>query len=101
MNFSELRSKIKSRGKDALFLFLRLANPRLHSGTSILMYHSIATNKAFFTVSPYQFERQLKYLIENGYKVIKLSEFVGRLARGEDISNIVCLTFDDGYLDNY
>jgi peptidoglycan/xylan/chitin deacetylase (PgdA/CDA1 family) len=33
--------------------------------------------------------------------VVTLSELLGRMRRGEDISRRLVITFDDGYLDNY
>ena len=68
----------------------------------ILMYHMIRErlpggrfNK--LRVAPAEFERQLKHLVENGWRFTFLSE----LERSPQPSKTVCLTFDDGYRDNY
>lgn len=74
--------------------------PRLSKGASILMYHSVAENNGFFTVSPKEFEKQMQYLQKKGLKIIPLSDLVNRFLKREDISSSVSLTFDDGYLDN-
>ncbi len=74
--------------------------PRLSKGASILMYHSVAENNGFFTVSPKEFEKQMQYLQKKGLKIIPLSDLVNRFLKREDISSLVSLTFDDGYLDN-
>jgi peptidoglycan/xylan/chitin deacetylase (PgdA/CDA1 family) len=64
------------------------------------MYHSVANNSAFFTVTPENFERQLAEIKKRKLKTIKLGELVDLLKKKEDISNTVCITFDDGYRDN-
>ncbi|MEZ4114039.1 MAG: polysaccharide deacetylase family protein [Candidatus Paceibacterota bacterium] len=86
--------------KKFLKVFLNKIYPRLTKGASVLMYHSIAANNAFFTVTPENFEKQMKYLSESGLKIIPLSRLIDMFLKKEDISSCVSLTFDDGYLDN-
>lgn len=66
----------------------------------ILMYHMIANHKprARFNklrVEPIEFDKQIKWLKENGWEFVFLSEL-------EDMpgGKRVALTFDDGYRDN-
>lgn len=68
----------------------------------ILMYHMIRErvpgarfNK--LRVAPQEFERQLKWLVDNGWQFALLSE----LADVVGTPKTVVLTFDDGYRDNY
>ena len=68
----------------------------------ILMYHMIGErldggrfNK--LRVAPGEFERQLKWLLDNGWRFAFLSE----LADMAGTPKTVVLTFDDGYRDNY
>ncbi len=71
-------------------------------GASILMYHSIDNNGVFFTVKPEVFVKQMKYLKDNDYNLIKLSDLVDILECHKEIpKKTVVLTFDDGYNDNY
>lgn len=85
-----------------IFLFRLLATFARNSGdASILMYHSVGENDALFTVPPSMLEKQLQYLHSNGYKTVCFSELVRRIKAREDLSRTVCLTFDDGYVDNY
>jgi hypothetical protein len=35
------------------------------------------------------------------FNVVRLEDFVGRLRQGAPIGDQLCITFDDGYLDNY
>lgn len=75
--------------------------PKKQFGASILAYHSVAINNVFFTVKPENFSRQLDIIKNSKLSVIKLSELVFKLKSGQDIKNCVCLTFDDGYKDNF
>ena len=66
------------------------------------MYHSVGNNEALFTVSSPDFEKQMKYLANNNYKVISISTMAGLLRSGQEVSpKTVVITFDDGYEDNY
>jgi len=87
--------------KDTFFFILSFFGNALVDRASILMYHSVAENDAFFTVHPDDFRRQLRYLQDQHFDVLSLSNLIARLNAGSDISRTVCLTFDDGYRDNY
>jgi len=69
----------------------------------ILMYHSInpEVQSDTPTVSPKAFERQMEYIHRKGYRVITLSEYVKARLKGRPLKNVVILTLDDGYKDNY
>ena len=69
-------------------------------GASVLMYHSVGANKAFFTVNPQAFADQMAWLKASGRRVVPLPELLRRYDAGESLKNLVALTFDDGYLDN-
>src|SRR3989344_1999609 len=91
---------MKSIIKDIIFFILNsIATP--DSKARILMYHSVGDNKAFFTVKAVQFERHLAYLAKNNFKVVFLSELIQKIKNKEPLEKMVCLTFDDGYYDNY
>lgn len=51
------------------------------------------------TVTPEQFETQLRYLQAHNLRAVTASDLVERLARGAPVDHLVVLTFDDGYLD--
>lgn len=69
---------------------------------SILMYHSVGNNGILFTVTEKDFERQMKYLKDKKYNVIKLVELAEKLKNKEKVPpKTVVLTFDDAYRDNY
>jgi peptidoglycan/xylan/chitin deacetylase (PgdA/CDA1 family) len=86
--------------KDIMFKILG-NNNSLNRCASILMYHSVGKNEAFFTVTPEEFEWQVEYVVKKGFKTLKISDLVEILIEGGDISNCVVFTFDDGYKDNY
>jgi len=75
----------------------------------ILMYHYLSVPPAGsdkyrldLSVSPANFEAQLKWLKENNYTTIRLDDLYDNLAKGTPIpKKSVILTFDDGYRDFY
>jgi len=69
----------------------------------VLMYHRIAdltTNPWQMGVSPCNFEQQLKVL-QTKYKLISVADLITQLSQKSITPNTVCITFDDGYSDNY
>ncbi len=92
---------IRSFGKNILFFLLYTLFPRLKNKASILMYHSVGRSDHFFTVTPENFEQQIKYLVQGGFEIIPLGVLVQRMSSGEPIGGAVAITFDDGYKDNY
>ena len=68
----------------------------------VLMYHSISEHKGDkfdkWRVTPKDFEAQISWLAKNGFTSFTFSE----LANLEQIpQKSVCITFDDGFSDNY
>lgn len=68
-----------------------------------LMYHHVNPHQGdLVTLTPQEFETQLRYLKEKQYRSLFLDDLV-RFLKGEDSfpERSVVLTFDDGYLDNW
>lgn len=65
----------------------------------ILTYHSVHPNHPR-AVKPDDFERQMKYLADNDFKVIPLQKLL-TMADSCDAEKTIILTFDDGYADNF
>lgn len=88
-------------------LFRRLTNIVSPGGDrgrlTIVMYHRVMDQ--LDPLSPYTptaavFDRHMETLA-NGFKVLPLSEAIERLKKGSLPRRAACVTFDDGYRDNY
>jgi len=67
----------------------------------ILMYHDF-NYRGGITITPENFEMQMRYLKKNGYNVISLDKMVEGIRRKEHFAhNTVVITMDDGYKDNF
>lgn len=68
----------------------------------LLMYHRVNNERDVhgLSISPHFFEQQLEYL-KTCYKIISLRDAVSMLATGTISGTYACVTFDDGYRDNY
>lgn len=87
----------------ATWLFEKLTQP---SGALILMYHSVADDAVAPFIDPpnrlhgAEFERQMAFLSRHR-KVVSLTALMAQLDAGQEPPvGTVCITFDDGYLDN-
>lgn len=71
----------------------------------IIMYHSLLKDPKLqndYTVSPDLFENDLKYLNDNGYTTLTVSDLVDYVYSDKILPDkCVMLTFDDGYYNNY
>lgn len=71
----------------------------------ILMYHALVSQSKYqntYFIDPSIFESDLKYLKENGYTTVVVSDLIGYVERGTPLpEKPVMLTFDDGYYNNY
>jgi len=73
------------------------APPEKPVSVPILMYHEIGEGPDCLWVSEKDFYNQMKYLHDNGFQTITLSQAVELLTGHYDTSQKVVLTFDDGY----
>jgi peptidoglycan/xylan/chitin deacetylase (PgdA/CDA1 family) len=74
----------------------------------ILMYHSVSDSlfgksHPYYQIncSPPVFARQMRWLRQNGYRTMDLTEMWTAMETGKDVSKTVVITFDDGYRDFY
>ena len=67
----------------------------------ILVYHQVAETGEPdgypWRVTPTMFEVQMRYLAEEGYRVVSLADFLRTHAEGRPLPRTVVLTFDDGF----
>lgn len=69
---------------------------------AILAYHRVADAPYRYSVSPARFAEQLALLARRGFAFVRASELPALLNSGAHRGRrLACLTFDDGYLDNY
>jgi len=66
-------------------------------GVTALFYHSLDSGKSLTN-----FLKQIDYLVKHGYKVVPINDVVSYVKGTKTLPpRSVCLTFDDGYSDNY
>ena len=66
------------------------------------MYHEIREDGDPYSVSESEFRLQMKYLYDNNFHTITLPDFYQY--RRENVllpSNVIAITFDDGYANNF
>jgi len=87
----------------AAWAFEKMTHP---TGAVILMYHSVAEDEVANFIDPpnhlskSEFEKQAAFLSMHR-NVVSLTALVDQLNAGEEpTAGTVCITFDDGYLDN-
>ncbi len=73
---------------------------------AILMYHRVSPNVApwnnSYNVHPRIFEKEIQFLIENGFNILPLEQLLDMVCN-ERIAHplSISITFDDGYKDNF
>jgi len=87
---------------NSVYLTTAAGQWKIPEGYSVptLMYHGVSDNMWGMTelfVKPAEMEKQIKYLVENGYTPIWFEDLV----HVDQIEKPVILTYDDGYVDNY
>lgn len=87
--------------KLVFLFFFEVCRVTLQREISVLMYHSIDSNKPYNGISPCEFKRQVEYLRKK-YTIVSLNEIMDFVERKRNLPRkTVAITFDDGYEDNY
>lgn len=87
-----------------LCLLCCLLLPAYHlQAAVILIYHHVATDTPRSTsVTPDEFRAHLQYLKDQNFQVVSLEQIITPLQKGESLpDNMVAITFDDSYENNY
>ncbi len=82
---------------------LRRLNNIFSKKAIVLMYHRVANvmyDPWALSVSPKNFEEQIEVLSKS-FKVVELDELIDNHAVGKLNHKTICITFDDGYTDNF
>ena len=75
-------------------------NRLFENGPLILAYHSVSCARSDgLTVNAKDFERQIAYLSDHGFRPHTLRSYFSEGYKSLD--RVVIITFDDGYVDNY
>lgn len=72
----------------------------LKQSVPVLMYHHVRPGAGMIACTPENFEDQLRWLQQRGYRSLTLAEFIEHL-NGKEVGKAVLITFDDGYLNNW
>lgn len=79
--------------------------PASKDSARVLMYHSVDEHFGDkfdkWRLKPADFEKQIKWLFKKGYKFFQLSEMCDLLEDKSLPKKSVCITFDDGYENNF
>ena len=71
----------------------------------IVMYHAVLKDRARlgkFVISPDQFEKDMRYLQEQGYQTVHIADLIAYVDNGKPLpEKPIMVTFDDGYYNNY
>lgn len=81
--------------------FLMIVSSQVSFAAVILQYHHVSNGTpASTSISPEQFEAHMKYLADNSYRVVALSDIMNSIKKQEAIPDkTVAITFDDAYTD--
>lgn len=78
---------------------------RRHYAVPILMYHQVLPEVKYkyrLGVSVNTLERQMRFLKQHRYNIITVKELAGLIRGKKKVPpRTICITFDDGYRDNY
>jgi peptidoglycan/xylan/chitin deacetylase (PgdA/CDA1 family) len=93
---------LKDLAKMAGFSFGTLALKHFAAPrVTVVLYHRVSDNaRDNLTTGIEQFDRQMK-LLRHHFQIISLRELLQMDGLRRSCKPIVCVTFDDGYLDNY
>jgi len=82
------------------YIIKKYVRRRRGHSARILLYHKVNNSSRYLTVSIEKFDRQISYLKKN-CRVVSLGELTDYFAVKEIPEDIVVITFDDGYKDNF
>lgn len=86
----------------AILLFLLVRVLPVQAAVVLQYHHISATTPSSTSITPALFEQHLRYLADNQFKVVPLTELVSLLRQGKPLPDkTVAITFDDAYASVY
>lgn len=71
-------------------------------GVPVLSFHHVNPIGSLVNATPETFEKQMRFLKENGYQTLHTNEFLAVIKGYRQVpKKAVMITFDDGWLDNW
>ncbi len=68
----------------------------------VLMYHSVSDGQNDVTISPENFNKHMTAIRDNGFTPVSVFDLIDFVDNGKELpEKPVCITFDDGYSDNF
>lgn len=68
----------------------------------IMVYHDVKSKITNYTITPNEFESDLKFLQENHYTTVTINDLIDYVHSEKELpEKPIVLSFDDGYLSNY
>ena len=85
------------------FIKCSCSSNKTHNGCAVLLYHRVfkpTIDSQLLSVYPENFEQHIIFLKEN-YELISTQTLKERIITKTLTNRSICLTFDDGYFDNF
>ncbi|MFD3158518.1 polysaccharide deacetylase family protein [Haloimpatiens sp. FM7330] len=103
LSLNHVWSKVSYDNRFSNFKKNSLLSSKEYRSIPVLMYHSISNDEeGLFVVCKEEFEKQMNYLKNTGFKTLTLDELFKYFRNNEKVpQKSVVITFDDGYEDNY
>lgn len=85
-----------------IILIILILTSFVHADVSVLCYHKITQKpKSIYDVSVVEFEKQIKILLDNKYRIIRISDLLDGIEKKNIPEKAVIITVDDGDISNY
>ena len=95
----ELKMQIKDKLRNSAYATLRILTGPGNGIRAVLTYHSVGVD-ASYSVRNGLFEKQIEFL-KSRFQIVLLKELREAISSTDSNTGIACITFDDGYKDNY
>lgn len=85
-----------------IILIILILTSFVHADVSVLCYHRIIQKpKYIYDVAVVEFEKQIKTLLDNRYRIIRISDLLDGIEKKNIPEKAVIITVDDGDISSY